>query len=649
MAEKGTVIENLVVRLVGDNSHYKKAMQEADAVLKQTVQGLKNTLKDGSGYWKRQETEAIKSQEAVAKAAAQTGQRLRDSQGRFVAGQRAATDAVEQFTRDAQGRLRDFRGRFVAEGGAVEAASRRMIFSFRGIGTAAGSLASGLRGVGNQLNSFTGRILAVAGAGSVIGLLYKTVQAASDSEESIAKFNAVFNNNAKEATKFVAQLADDIGRSEQDIRKAMSAYQSIFVGLNFAPDKAFEMSMALEKLTLDFAAFHNISDEETMGRFVSAMSGSAEVLDQFGVNIRQAALGEELLRMGINKSSASASEAERTMARLNVIMEVMGSQGALGAAAREAQSFANRMKDLKAELLDLSIAIGNELMPMALDTVKWLKDLTVGAKEAGTGVGGIGDAFLGLADTLHVVALGFQGLQSVITSTIAAAVNGLAKLTNQGTGLSSTVLNALEGIPQLSGLVPMAQLYMAGEDGKGRFSGIGTYGEELDRAAAEQSAQYKSMSEAGLPSARYANRAVAETDKEINREVTKVGMDRSGIDIEGILTDAATSFGKEVVDYGELFGLKTSNFMYGFLNDAVNLYNVKEKEDQFAKQTAGSAVRFGSAESELSRRSRLETATEKNTAKIAINTEAQKRLNERTATAAEGILGAFGNLISIPH
>jgi hypothetical protein len=320
--------------------------------------------------------------------------------------------------------------------------------------------------------------------------------------------------------------------------------------------------------------------------------------------------------MGINKSAASATEAERTMARLNVIMEVMGSQGAMGAAARESQSFANRMKDLKAEVTDLAIAIGAELMPMALDTVKWLKDLTAGAKDAGTGVGGIADAFLTVADVLHTVGVGFQYLQARITSAISTAINAFHTL-------NKAIL--------------------------GENNGTQAYADEFKAAALRETKEADAALKSQIPSERFANRAVAETDKEINREVTKIGLDNSGIDIEGMLIDAATSFGKEVVDYGELFGLKTSNFMHGFLMDAVNLYNVKDKEDRFAKQTAGSAVRFGSAESELSRRSRLETATEKNTAKIAINTEAQKRLGERTATAAEGILKSFGSLISIPH
>lgn len=654
MATNGNVIETLVVRLVGDNSLYKKAMQESNAVLKKTVKDLKSHLQAASGYWSREASHVAKSQKAIQQSALATTARFNAARQQYAASAQGISAATAAMTRDVSGRLRDMRGRFVAEGAGIEVAARRMSLSMGGIGAAMKGGLGGLRGAGNTLgeglNSFTGRAVAALGAGSISGIIWKTVNDASNAQESIAKFNAVFNSEAAAATKFVAKLANDIGRSEQEIRTAMSAYQSLFLGLRFQPEKAFEMSMALEKLTLDFAAFHNISDDESMTRFISAMSGSAEVLDQFGVNIRQAEVEQELLRMGINKSVHEASEAEKTMARLNLIMGVMGRQGAIGAAARESESFANQLKGLKAEVLDLSIKIGQDLMPMAIATIKWLKELTVEGQGAASGVGGIGEAFLTVADILHTVALAFQYVQARITNTIATAVEGLSTLTNGGRNLGQGVMNAMSGIPQLSMVSVLGQAWMVGEDGKGRYTGMDTYAQELRRSADSEMAQADKMALGQTPSEKFRNRQEAPKDPgAIDREVTKLSMGESGNGIDKIMADAAWSFGKNVVDYGELFGLKVSNAGNAFMTDALNLYNNPAKVDQLNKATAGSAVQFGSAESEIARSQKLDNSVEKNTEKIAVNIEAQKRLHQRTADATEGLFKSLGALIAIPR
>jgi hypothetical protein len=190
---------------------------------------------------------------------------------------------------------------------------------------------------------------------------------AADAREALAKFKAVFGEQAAAADAFAQSLADSLGRSVHGFRSAMSAYQAFFVGLGFGSDKAREMTEQLTTLATDFAAFHNIDPGEAMGRFISAMSGSSEVLDQFGVNIKASAIDQKLLALGIDKTTANATEQEKAMARLAVIAESMGAQGAIGAAAREADSFANRSLALRDALDSLAIEIGEQVLPRVLE------------------------------------------------------------------------------------------------------------------------------------------------------------------------------------------------------------------------------------------------------------------------------------------
>src|SRR5690606_31944363 len=118
-----------------------------------------------------------------------------------------------------------------------------------------------------------------------------------------------------------------VGRSVVDIQDSMSAYQAMFVGLNFDPSQARQMSEALQALALDFGSFFNLSDKEASDRFLSALSGSSEVFDRFGINIKAAAMDQKLLEMGLDKTTATATEQEKVMARVAIITQSLTKQG----------------------------------------------------------------------------------------------------------------------------------------------------------------------------------------------------------------------------------------------------------------------------------------------------------------------------------
>jgi len=228
-----------------------------------------------------------------------------------------------------------------------------------------------LRAFGDSVSSIGKRMAAISTAAfAPVGLI--SIKAASDAQETLSRFEQVFGTQAKAAREFADAMAKEVGRSKFAVIDALSTFQSFFVGLGFGPEKARGLSEALQTLATDFASFNNLSDAEGMQRFISALSGSGEVLDRFGINIKQAALQQELLRMGITKSFQSVTEQEKALARLNIIMKAMGSQGAIGDAVRTAGSFANRMKALKGNLHDTAVEIGRALLPVVTPMVEKL-------------------------------------------------------------------------------------------------------------------------------------------------------------------------------------------------------------------------------------------------------------------------------------
>lgn len=226
-----------------------------------------------------------------------------------------------------------------------------------------------LKAFGKSVRAMGLKIVGAVGAltASVGGL---SIKAASDAQESLSRFEAVFRDQAKAAGQFADALAHSVGRSKIEIRDALATFQSFFVGLGFSGEAARGLSQTMQSLALDFASFHNLSDDEAIGRFISALSGSSEVLDRFGINIKQAALEQELLAMGVRKSWTEVTEQEKALARLNIIARAMGDQGAIGDAVKTAGSFTNQMKRLRGLLRDTSVSIGQALLPVVAPLVQ---------------------------------------------------------------------------------------------------------------------------------------------------------------------------------------------------------------------------------------------------------------------------------------
>ncbi len=312
-----------------------------------------------------------------------------------------------------------------------------------------------LRSVGRMLTLVGAVATAAAAAFAPLGVA--AVRAASDAEESLSRFAAVFGSETDRAAKFAEDLARRIGRSSVEVKNALATYQSFFVGLGFGAREALELSEQMAALALDFASFHNLTDDEALGRFISALSGSSEVLDRFGINTKQAALEQELLRQGINKSWTEVTEQEKAIARLSIIMRTMTGQGAVGDAVRTADSFANQMKRVRANIHDTSIEIGRALIPVlkpavsfsatALGIVKELvranPALVAGIFAAAAGVGVLGVLTLAAGAAASFASIAFGALATVlgvILSPVALIVAGVTVLTVAVVALGGALL-----------------------------------------------------------------------------------------------------------------------------------------------------------------------------------------------------------------
>ena len=149
--------------------------------------------------------------------------------------------------------------------------------------------------------------------------------------------------------------------------------------MGFARGEAAKLSVELTKLAVDVASFNNASDTETMEAFQSALVGNHETVRRFGVVITEATLKQELLRMGISRTGAEVTNAEKVQARLNLI--TAGTSDAQGDALRTADSYANSVRALKSEFAELVVELTTLVMPAVSKIVTAMMGATKATKE----------------------------------------------------------------------------------------------------------------------------------------------------------------------------------------------------------------------------------------------------------------------------
>jgi len=232
-----------------------------------------------------------------------------------------------------------------------------------------------MTGIGQKLSLISIPLFAAGGA---------SLKLASDAEETSNRFNAVFGSMADSTRTFARELANATGRNFYELQDGLASFQGFGQGMGLAANEAAGFSKELQTLAIDFASFNNLSDAEATERFISAMSGSSEVLDKFGVNLRASNLDLKLQELGLAKSTQAATEAQKAIARLEIIKEVMGKQGALGDAITTSESFVNQMRSLTSGITEVGVKIGNILIPIAQQFLGFVRRLVDFAKKLDT-------------------------------------------------------------------------------------------------------------------------------------------------------------------------------------------------------------------------------------------------------------------------
>lgn len=239
--------------------------------------------------------------------------------------------------------------------------------ALRGTGEKAG------KQVGDGLSSAFKKIgTAVAAAG--VGAFFKsTIDAAGDLNEQVSKTGVVFGDSADLVLEFGKNAAQSIGASEQEALTAAATFGNLLRSVGLTGDASARMSINMVQLAGDLASFNNVPVGDALEAIRSGLVGETEPLKKFGVNLNEATLRQEAMRLGLDTTGTTLDATSKAQAAYSIIMK----QTALaqGDFARTSDSLANQQRIMAAEFQNAKADIGEALLPAMLSVVGAGRDL----------------------------------------------------------------------------------------------------------------------------------------------------------------------------------------------------------------------------------------------------------------------------------
>jgi DNA-directed RNA polymerase subunit F len=198
------------------------------------------------------------------------------------------------------------------------------------------------------------------------------IKEASSLEESTNAVNVAFGQAARGVLAIGENAAESLGVSRTEFNQAavrFSAFAERVVGQG--GDVAGFIQTISQRAT-DFASVFNIDVAEALRVFQSGLSGEAEPLKRFGINLLDSEVKAYALRAGIIAVGDSMTETQKVQARFGLLMEATAKTA--GDFANTSDSLANRQRILGAQFSDLQATVGEALLPAVSDLVNVFAD-----------------------------------------------------------------------------------------------------------------------------------------------------------------------------------------------------------------------------------------------------------------------------------
>lgn len=323
------------------------------------------------------------------------------------------------------------------------------------------SLAAKAKQVGTSLRN-AGLALTLGLTLAIRGIGKAAVMMASDLEETGNKVQVVFGEMGDAVMEWSEASEQALGQSQTQALDAAASFGVFGKAAGLAGQDLVDFATANTELASDFASFWNTSPEEAILALGAAFRGETEPIRRYGVLLNQAAVQAKAVEMGLIGVNDELTTEARILATNALIWEQ--TTDAQGDFARTSEGLANQLRIAKAELAEVGVILGKELLPYVKegvihfrDLLKWFKALTPEGRKMviviGLIVAAIGPllVILGtLITAVGTVAGALAGISLPVIAAVAAIVGAIILLKaawdNNWGGMRDTLIAAWAAI-----------------------------------------------------------------------------------------------------------------------------------------------------------------------------------------------------------
>ena len=217
-------------------------------------------------------------------------------------------------------------------------------------------------GLGERIGGFAKAAAASFAAAGLVQVGTDAINLASDLGEAADAAETIFGAGADKLTSSLNDSATAMGLNRAESIELANSYGVLFKDLSDAERATAALDATAR--AADVASMFNDDPAAVAQAFTSAINGSSETVRRFGIDTSDAALKQFALENGIGAANGALTEAEKKLIRHQIIMR--DSEIAAGNFAETSGGMANQQRILSAQLDDVQIKLGEQLLPAAV-------------------------------------------------------------------------------------------------------------------------------------------------------------------------------------------------------------------------------------------------------------------------------------------
>lgn len=211
-----------------------------------------------------------------------------------------------------------------------------------------GSLTGTITKMNFAFNSFLVMKTGQAFANTIIG--------AMDAIEVLNMFEVSMGNTAEATDVLLQKISNVAGIDLTNLRQATGTFNILARSMGLASDTSKKLGLNATQMALDMSSLFNVKVSQAMADLKSGLVGQTETMYKYGVDITEASLKTEALRLGIEKSVRTMTQGEKMYLRMSLMMRQL--TPTVGDMAKTIEQPANQLRILGERLTALGRNIG---------------------------------------------------------------------------------------------------------------------------------------------------------------------------------------------------------------------------------------------------------------------------------------------------